>query len=70
MQDEIQALEKNHTWTLTDLQPSKHPIGCRWVPYKIMYEAYGNVERYKACLVALSQGISLDKDSVFPLFGW
>ncbi|KAL0379327.1 UNVERIFIED_CONTAM: Retrovirus-related Pol polyprotein from transposon RE2 [Sesamum radiatum] len=31
MQQEILALEKNHTWDVTPLPPGKHPIGCKWV---------------------------------------
>ena len=28
---EIDALEANHTWTLTASPPNKKHIGCRWV---------------------------------------
>ena len=31
MQNEIQALESNHTWELTDLPKGKKAIGCRWI---------------------------------------
>ena len=51
MNVEIQALEANHTWTLTDLPPHKTAIGCKWV-YKIKHKLDGSIERYKARLVA------------------
>ena len=51
MDKEIQALENNHTWDVTNLPPSKLPIGCKWV-YKVKFNPDGSVERYKAKLVA------------------
>nr|GMC49459.1 probable disease resistance protein At1g12290 isoform X2 [Ipomoea batatas] len=30
MQAEIQALQENNTWELTELPPGKMPIGCKW----------------------------------------
>jgi hypothetical protein len=51
MNNELTALEQNHTWELTDLPNGKSPIGCKWV-YKIKYKADGSIERYKARLVA------------------
>jgi len=34
MNDEIKALERNHTWNIVDLSIGKKPIRCKWV-YKI-----------------------------------
>lgn len=50
MKQEIDALEKNSTWTLAKLPPGKKAIGCKWV-YKIKYKSDGSVERHKARLV-------------------
>ena len=51
MNEELDALLKNHTWDMVDLPPSQSVLGCRWV-YKIKTKAYGSVEQYKARLVA------------------
>lgn len=51
MQREITTLENNDTWILTDLPPGKKAIDSKWV-YKIKYKPSGEVERYKAWLVA------------------
>ncbi|KAJ4787232.1 Retroelement pol polyprotein-like [Rhynchospora pubera] len=52
MQAEIDALERNRTWTVEDLPPTKTAIGCKWV-YRIKYNSDGSIERYKARLVVL-----------------
>ena len=51
MQEEIQALHDNGTWTLVPYHSSMNLVGSRWV-YKIKRRADGSIERYKARLVA------------------
>ncbi|XP_074306316.1 putative mitochondrial protein AtMg00820 [Silene latifolia] len=51
MNKELHALEENQTWVLTQLPKGKKTIGAKWV-YKIKFKPDGNIERYKARLVA------------------
>lgn len=51
MLKEIQALEANGPWILVPLPPGKRAIDSKWV-YKIKYRPNGEVEWYKARLVA------------------
>lgn len=66
MKMEIQALEDNCTWLLTDLPPNKKAIGTQWI-YTIKYNSDGTIARYKARLVALGnrQEEGLDYDETF-----
>nr|KYP52250.1 hypothetical protein KK1_025854 [Cajanus cajan] len=50
MQDEIDALERNMTWTLEDLPLGKKPIDCKWI-YKVKYQFDGTIEQLKGQLV-------------------
>ncbi|XP_019053339.1 PREDICTED: uncharacterized protein LOC109114716 [Nelumbo nucifera] len=63
---EIAALERNDTWKIAPLPPSKHPIGSKWV-CKIKYKFDGTIERFKARLVAkgYSKVESLDYHDTF-----
>ena len=51
MNEETNALHKNHTWDMVDLPFGQFVVGYRWV-YKIKTKVDGSVERYNACLVA------------------
>ncbi|KAL4018546.1 hypothetical protein IC575_022144 [Cucumis melo] len=66
MNDELQALEKTHTWDYVDLPPGKRPIGCKWI-YKIKTHSDDTIERYKARLVAkgYSQEYGIDYEETF-----
>ena len=51
MNEEMSALNKNHTWEIIDHPKDKKLVGCKWV-YTIKFKADGSLERYKARLVA------------------
>lgn len=59
MDEEIQVLQRNHTWDLTELLAGKE-VGCR-------REANGTLDRFKAGLVAKghSQTLRLDYINTF-----
>ncbi|XP_071706736.1 secreted RxLR effector protein 161-like [Rutidosis leptorrhynchoides] len=51
MNNEIKALYRNNTWVVSDLPIGRKSIGCKWI-CKIKYKSSGEIERYKAILVA------------------
>lgn len=51
MDDEIAAIERNNTWKLTDLLQGHKTIGVKLV-YKTKLKENGDIDKYKACLVA------------------
>lgn len=52
MDEELEALRRNHTWDIVSCPAGCTPIGCKWV-YSIKQKADGSLDRYKARLVAL-----------------
>ena len=66
MIEELQALEKTHTWDLVDLPRGKSVIGCKWV-YKIKTKSDGTIERYKPRLVVkgYAQEYRIDYEKTF-----
>jgi hypothetical protein len=46
MEEELQAIEDNGTWTLTDLPQGWRAIGLKWV-FKVKKDEHGAVVRYK-----------------------
>ena len=66
MKSEIKSLEKNQVWDLEKLPEGRSTVGCKWV-FKTKLDAQGNVERYKARLVAqgFTQKYGVDYDETF-----
>ena len=68
MDEEIDAIERNNTWELSNPPTGARPIGVKWV-YKKKMNAQGEIERYKARLVAkgYKQKEGIDYAEVFAL---
>ncbi|GJS84392.1 ribonuclease H-like domain-containing protein [Tanacetum coccineum] len=63
---EIEALNRNNTWIITDLPSGRKPIGIKWI-VKSKYKSTGKIERYKVRLVAkgFSQKEGIDYEETF-----
>ncbi|CAH9143287.1 unnamed protein product [Cuscuta epithymum] len=59
IQNEIESIQKNKTWILTDLPKGCKPIGCKWI-FKKKFNPDGSIDKYKARLVA--KGFSQKQD--------
>lgn len=68
MKLELEAIEKNKTWELTELPPGHKSISLKWV-YKLRKDSSGKVVKHKARLVAKGyvQKKGVDFDEVFAI---
>ncbi len=66
MQEEYDSLLVNNTWSLVPLPKGRKPISCKWV-FKIKHGVDGEVEQYKARLVArgFTQTFGVDYNETF-----
>ena len=62
------SVEKNHMWDIVDLLEGKNCIGVKWI-YKTKFNEKGEVEKYKAKLVAkgFAQQPRVDSNETFAL---
>lgn len=63
---EMEAIEKNKTWVLTDLPRGRKPITLKWI-YKLKKNTEGDIVKYKARTVARGyvQKKGVDFEEVF-----
>ncbi|GMI68030.1 cysteine-rich RLK (RECEPTOR-like protein kinase) 8 [Hibiscus trionum] len=68
MDAEMEAIQKNNTWGLTESPKGAKKIGVKWV-YKTKFNKNGEVDKYKARLVVkgYSQQYGVDYTEVFAL---
>ncbi|GJY29287.1 ribonuclease H-like domain-containing protein [Tanacetum coccineum] len=68
MNQEIDALLRNGTWELVELPEGRRAIGSKWI-YKIKFRSSGEIDRYKARLVAqgFRQKEGIDHEETFSL---
>ncbi|XP_070660545.1 uncharacterized protein [Malus domestica] len=66
MNEELNALYSQKTWSLVDLPPNKNLVGCKWI-FKVKKNADGSIARHKARLVAkgFSQEAGLNYGETF-----
>ncbi|GKB23181.1 putative RNA-directed DNA polymerase, partial [Tanacetum coccineum] len=66
MNAKMDDLYRNNTWDIVDLPVGRKAIGSKWV-WKIKYKSDGEIERYKARLVAsgFNQREGIDFDETF-----
>ena len=51
MKDELDSMKSSEVWDLVELPKGAKAIGCKWV-FKTKRDLLGNIERYKARLIA------------------
>jgi hypothetical protein len=66
MMEEMDSIEENGTWGLTDLPPGRKPIGVKWV-FKVKRDEHGAVSKHMARLMVkgYAQRHGIDYNKVF-----
>jgi hypothetical protein len=66
MEDEIKSMSTNKVWDLEEIPKGAKAVGCKWV-YKTKYDSQGNIDKFKARLVAngYTQREGIDYNEIF-----
>ena len=66
MEDEMRSMSTNKVWDLEEIPKRAKTVGCKWV-YKTKCDSKGNIERFKARLVAkdFTQREGIDYNEIF-----
>ena len=66
MNEEINSMEHNDVWDLVELPKDYKRVDCKWV-FRIKHDSHGNLECYKARLVAkrFTQKDDIDYKEIF-----
>jgi hypothetical protein len=66
MEDEMRSMSVNKIWDLEEISKGAKTVGCKWV-YKTKCDSNGNIERFKARLVAkcFTQREGIDYTEIF-----
>ena len=69
MNDELNSLQKNHTWELVEKPQGKGIIPCKWIFKKKMIGDLNDRIKFKARLVTkyFKQKEGVDYNEIFPL---
>ena len=51
MKEELKSMNDNEVWDLVELPKEIKIVGCKWI-FKTKHDSKGNIEIYKARLVA------------------
>ncbi|TYK28192.1 Retrovirus-related Pol polyprotein from transposon TNT 1-94 [Cucumis melo var. makuwa] len=68
MKEELKSMNDNEVWDLVELPKESKRVRCKWI-FKTKRDSNGNIERYKARLVAKDEEVFMDQPEGFMVEG-